>query len=55
MILKGEFSHAKPGEKVTVNVPYDVWYHKQNSKETTVNSKGDSMLSCLSRSRKLSF
>lgn len=41
MLLKGIIDHAMPGQKVNVNVPYDVWYHKQNSQEVALNTKGE--------------
>ena len=41
MVVKGRISHAKAGEKIVINVPFDNWFHKQNSRESTLSETGE--------------
>lgn len=41
MVIKGKISHAGEGKKILVNVPFDNWFHKQNSMETSLSEAGE--------------
>lgn len=41
MIMKGKISQAKAGEKILINVPFDNWFHKENSIETSLSETGE--------------
>ena len=41
MILEGKIFHAKAGEKIAVNVPFDNWFYKHNSIESSLTETGE--------------
>ncbi|GGK74393.1 TlpA family protein disulfide reductase [Rufibacter glacialis] len=38
--LSGQIQNARPGTAITVNVPFDAWFHASNSKEVQPDAQG---------------